>query len=89
MAAVWDIETGDRVLSVDHDGVTIDAVAFSPDGTLVATTGSIDCRLWDNETGAEVARMEHSMIYALAFSPDGGRMVTAGWDEMVRLWLLH
>lgn len=63
----------------DIDGVS--AVAFSPDGTLLATgddNGAI--RLWNVSTGklvsAKNAPSAISGIGAIAFAPDGGSVVT-------------
>jgi actin-like ATPase involved in cell morphogenesis len=87
-AAVWDARTWAKVLSVSHDNDTVQAIAFSPDGALLATAGGSECRLWDAETGDEVARVEHDSVYGLAFSPDGRRMAAAGWDDTATMWLL-
>src|SRR5271156_4204545 len=65
------------------------AVAFSPDGQLVASA-SRDCtvKLWDAKTGAARRTLEgHSKsVNAVAFSPDGQLVVSASSDRTVRLW---
>ena len=67
----------------------VNAVAFSPDGKLVASA-SDDCtvRLWDAATGAALQTLEgHSEdVYAVAFSPDGKLVASASFDCTVRLW---
>lgn len=55
---------------------SVNDVAFSSDGTLIAT-GSSDgtARLWDSATGKEVRQLlgHTGAVYAVAFSPDGTR----------------
>jgi WD40 repeat protein len=64
-------------------------VAFSPDGTRLAT-GCEDntIRLWDLTTDQQVSELRgHTdYVHAVAFSPDGTRLVTGSGDFTVRLW---
>jgi len=88
---LWDPRAGDVMEASGHSD-DIRAIAFSPDGTLLAT-GSVDrtARLWDAATGAPFAVLDgHSNgVSAVAFSPDGKRVATASggsFDSTARLW---
>ncbi|HBO46371.1 MAG TPA: hypothetical protein DD670_21075, partial [Planctomycetaceae bacterium] len=67
----------------------VSAVAFSPDGTFLAT-GSKDktVRLWETATGRMIwAKREHlAEVNSVAFSPDGKTLASAGDDRTIRLW---
>jgi WD40 repeat protein len=47
------------------------AVAFSPDGRMLATGGHLSTRLWDVATGRKVGEVPASGEGSLGFSPDG------------------
>jgi WD40 repeat protein len=64
-------------------------VAFSPDGTLLATAShDRTARLWDPATGQHRSTLEgHTdWVSGVAFSPDGTLLATASDDGTVRLW---
>lgn len=65
------------------------SMALTPDGKrLVAWDATGSVHRWELD-GALVPRIlpaHDSYVYSVAFSPDGGRFVTAGWDGRVRTW---
>ena len=69
--------------------VPVDVIAFSPDGSTLASSGSGDrtIRLWDATTGEhlKVLTGHNSDILSIAFSPDG-RVLASGSDREIRLW---
>ncbi len=73
---------------IDRESDCLD-VAFSPDGTLLATAGSKGLvRLWSVESRRIVFTLSghDDAVRSLAFSPDGSAIATAGDDRVVRLW---
>ncbi|MEU5403899.1 WD40 repeat domain-containing protein [Streptomyces sp. NPDC005963] len=77
-----------RPTASDTGGVW--AVAFSPDGSLMATGhGAKTAQLWDTVTQQKAAAplLGHTdVVRTVAFSPDGRLLATGSQDETVRLW---
>ena len=67
----------------------VKAVAFSPDGTRIATaSGDWTAKLWEAGSGQEITTLtgHTSFLNAIAFSPDGSRIATASGDATIKLW---
>ena len=74
---VFESATGQEALRITHQDIVI-AIAFSPDGKLVATA-SFDntARVFEAATGREVLRISHrNRVYSVMFSPDGNLVAT-------------
>ncbi|WP_460037273.1 WD40 domain-containing protein [Streptomyces cavourensis] len=92
---LWDTETGAlrRAIVTDHTGF-IHALAFSPDGRLLASGGRADgdgptLRLWDAANGRRTGKPPGEVaegVSALEFAPDGVTLAAGSDDGSVRQW---
>ena len=64
----------------------VSCVAFSSDGTLVASGGSSYVRLWDAPTLRLHSLASHSSVTSLAFSRDSKALVVGGAGGSVTVW---
>ena len=67
---------------------TVEAVAFSPDGQVLAVAGSIGIWLYDVATSRELALLtgHTGRITSVSFSPDGSMLASGGRRNEVILW---
>jgi WD40 repeat protein len=77
----------DAVLT--HTFGIVSSVAFSPDGTVLATGDSTgEIRLWHAMTGQYLVSYQghKKWVRTIAFSPDGQLLASGGDDQTIRLW---
>jgi WD40 repeat protein len=88
---VWEVESGKELASFDVPNANPRRLAWSKDGTLLATAvEDATVRVWNVKTGAQLKSIEvdtRRMASAsrVVFAPDGKWLSIAGHD-MLRIW---
>lgn len=87
-ARVFDAEAGKELCELKgHDG-TVNAAAFTPDGSQVATANGKTVRVFDAKSGKLLGEITGHTddVTALVFTEDGKRLVTGSKDKTAKVW---
>jgi WD40 repeat protein len=95
--AIHQVSNGKRVRLLDPKTNEIEAISFSPDGSLIAATGGGDSvRVWRRSDGKELRILSYpKKARAVLFSPDGSRLLVGGhagikvWETQTGLEVKH
>ena len=93
---LWDPETGEELRRVDHQR-TVKYVAFSSDDRQAVSGTDESVRVWSLPPGRPLAEQNavvevaqfpahEGVISSVVVSPDGRRVLAAGWPNFMRLW---
>ncbi len=94
---LWDLDTGEELIRAPHNKNVVD-VRFSPDGTHAVSADGAFVRVWELPPGrqpdekpplVEVAHYlgeQRNAAESVVVTRDGGRIVTCGWPERVRVF---
>lgn len=89
LVGLWCVDTGRPLRHFVHDllGSPVRAVAFAPDGTLLAAAGGAHLKVRDLRTGRLILKRQHPAdLTAVAIDATCTRIATACADGTVRVW---
>ena len=86
---LWDVESGEKVATLEGHTGSVWGVAWHPDGRTLASGGTDGhVILWDVESGEAFATPEgHTdWVISVTWAPDGRTLASGGLDGQVILW---
>ncbi|MBK9035435.1 MAG: hypothetical protein IPL61_29960 [Myxococcales bacterium] len=83
----WHLGDPGRDQALTHHEASVLAVAWSPDGALLATGSEDESIALVGSDGTVRRRRAHAgSVLALGFAPDGARYASGGYDGHLRVW---
>ena len=86
---LFDLKSGGAARVLEGHTSTLSGVAFSPDGSLLATVSHDRLlKVWRLDTGEEIFSIvaHRASILSVSFAPDGKTIVTGAKDGLVKFW---
>ena len=83
---LWEVESRKQVAISQYHNASVESVALSPDGTLLAASAKEHARLWNIEDRKQIAIFNHTAIVeSIAFSSDSKTLACVD-DNCIGLW---
>lgn len=85
-ARMWDVEDGKLLVTAEVS--SFESATFSHDGALFATAGEDSPKVWDSQSGKQLAVFDAYTggVSAISFSRDGTRLLTTGRNGTLKVW---
>lgn len=87
---IWDVTNGVLLNTMDA-GSVVQSLAFSPDGSLLATGNSYQdhiVNIWWVDAGSLIKTLEghHTGVDYVLWSPNGDMIISGSYDGEIRIW---
>lgn len=84
---VWDLRTGEKIVTLKANGCLDGLLLFSPDGTSLACGSERGFHLWDVENWESIPiERDQERVLSISFTPDGTTLASARLDGRIKLW---